>query len=138
MRQNLLQQRRGGLTTLNRGKNLIRGLRVLPRVFLSRSKCPMKKLDASELERLLGRVGENHQEVPAEVKRVFAILVETTLGFRDRQAAEFGTSVTVEDVQAALGWLADFFRTGRWPRTNHLLRRELFETWMTHLKRIEP
>jgi hypothetical protein len=90
-------------------------------------------MDEGELERLLNRVAGSPEGIPPEVKEVFSTLVQSTLDFRDRQLEEVGVTVTVEDVRIALDWLLDFFRSGRMPRTNHQVRRALFETWVAAL-----
>lgn len=87
-------------------------------------------MEEFELEDLLRRAVGDPEHVPREVRHVFSILVTSTLKFRDRKRREPGITVTVEDVRIALDWLLDFFRSGRLPRTEHGLRRELFETWV--------
>ncbi len=89
------------------------------------------------MERLLGRVTEDPQSIHEEVKEVFSILADTTLDFRDRKLKEFGITVTVEDVRIALNWLLAYFRSGQIPQTDHQIRHDLFETWITHLKAAE-
>jgi len=91
-------------------------------------------MNAIDVEGLLGRVTEDPQSVSEEVKEVFSILADTTLDFRDRKLKEFGITLTVEDVRIALGWLLEFYRSDQIPQTNHHIRHDLFETWITHLK----
>jgi hypothetical protein len=91
-------------------------------------------MNSSDINLLLSRVLENAEEVPAEIREVFSMLVQTTLDFRDRQLREHGITVTVEDVRIALEWLLDFIQSGQLPKTNHLVRRELFETWIREIE----
>jgi hypothetical protein len=97
----------------------------------------IKKLDIIDVEHLLGRVTEDPQSVSKEVKEVFSILTDTTLDFRDRKMKEYGITLTVEDVRIALNWLLAYFRSGQIPQTDHQIRHDLFETWITHLKAAE-
>ncbi|MBW1777345.1 MAG: hypothetical protein JRJ54_07105 [Deltaproteobacteria bacterium] len=90
-------------------------------------------MEEFELEDLLRRAVGDPESVPREAKHVFSVLVKSTLEFRDQQRNVLGITVTVEDVRIALDWLLDFFRSGRLPRTEHRLRRELFETWVSAL-----
>jgi hypothetical protein len=93
-------------------------------------------MNSSDIDLLLSRISENAEEVPAEVREVFSMLVKTTLDFRDRYLKEHGITVTVEDVKAALDWLLFFLKSGHHPKTNHLIRRELFETWIREIEEV--
>ena len=92
-------------------------------------------MNSSDINLLLSRVSENAETVPAEIRQVFSMLVQTTLDFRDRYLKEHGITVTVEDVKAALDRLLDFLQSGKLPKTDHLVRRELFETWISELRK---
>ena len=80
------------------------------------------------------RVAGNACKVPEDARRVFSILVSSTLRYRDRLKEELAIIVTVEDVRAALDWLLEAMRTKQLPETNNAVRLDLLKIWLGELK----
>jgi len=91
-------------------------------------------LEPLDIDYLLHKISEDPEKLPSEILEIFSILVKTTLDFRDRYLKEHGITVTVEDVKTALDWFIDFLRSGKLPKTDRLVRRELFEIWIRELE----
>ena len=91
-------------------------------------------MDESDISRLFMRVAGNACEVPEDARRVFSILVSSTLRYRDRLKEELAIIVTVEDVRAALDWLLEAMRTKQLPETNNAVRLDLLKIWLDELK----
>ena len=72
--------------------------------------------------------------MPEDARRVFSILVSSTLSYRDRLKEELAIIVTVEDVRAALDWLLESMRTKQLPETNNAVRLDLLKIWLDELK----
>ena len=68
------------------------------------------------------------------VKRVFSILVQATLRYRDDLLASRGVTVTVDDVRTALKWLVPALATGELPRTDRWISLDLLKRWLEELK----
>ncbi|MEW5909812.1 MAG: hypothetical protein AB1659_08435 [Thermodesulfobacteriota bacterium] len=88
-----------------------------------------------DIDHLLRLISEDPEKLPPEIRDIFTLLVKSTLEFRDRKHREFGIVLTVEDVKTALEWFMDFIRSGHLPKTDHLLRQELFEIWIRAIRR---
>jgi hypothetical protein len=69
-----------------------------------------------------------------DVKKVFSILVSSTLRYRDWIKEEKGIVVTVEDVRVVLDWLLETIRTHQLPRTENRLRLDLLKIWLDELR----
>ena len=91
-------------------------------------------MDESDISRLFMKVAGNACKVPEDARRVFSILVSSTLRYRDRLKEELAIIVTVEDVRAALDWLLEAMRTKQLPETNNAVRLDLLKIWLDELK----
>lgn len=91
-------------------------------------------MDESEINRLFMRVAGQAGEVPEEARRVFSILVSSTIRYRDCLKADLGIIVTVEDVRVALDWLLESMHTKRLPETNNAVQLDLLKIWLDALK----
>jgi hypothetical protein len=91
-------------------------------------------MDESDIHRLFMRVAGRTSDLPEDVKRVFSILVSSTLRYRDALKKDLGVVVTVEDVRVALDWLLESMRTKRLPETNNALRLDLVKIWLDELR----
>jgi hypothetical protein len=91
-------------------------------------------MDESDIHTLFMRVAGRASDLPEDVKRVFSILVSSTLRYRDSLKEDLGIVVTVEDVRVALDWLSESMRTKRLPETNNALRLDLLKIWLDELR----
>ena len=91
-------------------------------------------MDESDISKLFMRVAGNACKVPEDARRVFSILVSSTLRYRDRLKEELAIIVTVEDVRTCLDWLLECMRTKRLPQTNNAVRLDLLKIWLDELK----
>ena len=91
-------------------------------------------MDESDIHKLFMRVAGQAGDVPEDAEKVFAILVSSTLCYRDRLKEDLGIAVTVEDVRSALDWLLESMRTRRLPETNNAVRLDLVKIWLEELK----
>jgi hypothetical protein len=91
-------------------------------------------MDEGDIERLFLSVLENASQDNDAVREVFAILIKTTLQYRDHMLESRGIVVTVEDVRTALGWLVPCLATGQLPETDNKLRLDLLKIWLDELK----
>ncbi len=66
-------------------------------------------------------------------RRVFSILVEATLRYRDDMLASKGTVVTVGDVRTSLSWLVPVLATGEIPETDNQISLGLLKLWIQEL-----
>lgn len=85
------------------------------------------------MKRLFERVSRGFGELPDDVESVFAMLVSSTLAYRDRLKAELGIILTVDDVRTALDWLQRYLQTNRMPDTENAIRRDLLIIWQSKL-----
>jgi hypothetical protein len=91
-------------------------------------------MDESDINKLFMKVAGRTAEVPEDARRVFSILVASTLRHRDRLKEELDITVTVEDVRIALDWLLTSLDTKRLPETNNAVRLDLLKIWLDELK----
>lgn len=91
-------------------------------------------MDESEIYHLLMRVAGRACEVPDDVRKVFSLLVSTTLHHRDHLKKDLGIILTVEDVRITLDWLLESMHSKQLPKTNNAIRMDLLKIWMDELK----
>ena len=93
------------------------------------------KMDNEEINRLFlqtaGAVAQRHHP---EVKKIFSLLISSTLQYRDYLKLEKGITLTVEDVQTALDWLIQIFTTKKLPQTDEGVRLGLLKIWLDELQ----
>lgn len=91
-------------------------------------------MDESEINKLFLKVAGSAGEASEDVRKVFSILVSSTLCYRDQLKEDLGIIVTVEDVRVALDWLLESMHTKRLPATNNAVRLDLLKIWLDELK----
>lgn len=91
-------------------------------------------MDESEINKLFLRVSASVVGASEDVKKVFSILVSSTLRHRDSLKEDLGIVLTVEDVRVALDWLLESMHTKRLPETNNTVRLDLVKIWFHELK----
>ena len=91
-------------------------------------------MEERDIYRLFLRVAERSAQNTGDVRRVFSLLVQSTLRYRDHVLESTGVTVTVEDVRTALGWLVFSLVTGQIPETDNKLRLGLLKIWLDELK----
>ncbi len=92
-------------------------------------------MDEKEIEQLFLSLVENSGQNTDAVRKVFSILVKSTLKYRDRMFELKGVVVTVEDVRTSLSWLIPALALGNMPETDNEVSLELLELWLEDLKR---
>jgi len=92
-------------------------------------------MDDLEINALFEQVCDSVEDQPEAVKKVFSVLLSSTLVFRDRIQKDEGVIVTVEDVTVALDWLFEFMQTQKMPQTNLSVRMNLFNFWLEELNK---
>lgn len=90
-------------------------------------------MDKRDIEKLFLSVLENSEQDTDAVRRVFSILVGSTLEYRDHILASKGIIVTVEDVYASLDGLVYAIETGLMPEEENEIRLDLLKTWLREL-----
>ncbi len=91
-------------------------------------------MDESEIYNILMRVAGSECLVPEDVRKVFSILVSSTLRHRDCLKKDLDIILTVEDVRVTLNWLLESMHFKRLPKTNNAIRMDLFKIWFDELK----
>jgi hypothetical protein len=91
-------------------------------------------MEDKDLYKLFLSVAEHPGQSTEDTRKVFSILVRSTLRYRDQMLKTSGTVVTVEDVRTVLGWLVDSFSSGQLPVTENKLRLDLLKVWLDELK----
>jgi len=71
-------------------------------------------------------------------RKIFSLLIQSTLRYRDEMLSSKGVVVTVGDVRAALAWLVPVLATGNMPKTDNKISLGLLYLWMDKLKKREP
>ena len=94
-------------------------------------------MEEKDVERLFLSVAEASENQTREVKDVFAVLVRSTLQYRDDMLASEGIIITVEDVRVTLECLVPFIETGRLPGTTENIKLDLLKIWKDNLRRFE-
>ena len=90
-------------------------------------------MEPGDIEKLFLSVLENSGQDTDAVRRVFSILIRSTLEFRDRILASRDLVVTVEDVHASLEWLIPALGDGRMPETENEIQLGLLNAWLKEL-----
>jgi len=90
----------------------------------------------ADIYRLFLSVAEHSGDKTEATRKVFSVLVRSTLKYRDHILESKGIVVTVEDVRVALGWLVPSLQTGRLPNTTDKLRLDLLKIWLDELKNL--
>ena len=91
-------------------------------------------MDDSEITKLFFTIAESTVEESQEVRKVFSMLVSSTLRYRDLLKEDLGIVLTVEDVRVVLDWLIEAMHTKRLPKTNNAVRLDLLKIWLDELK----
>jgi hypothetical protein len=94
-------------------------------------------MEEEDLEKLFSSVAETSENQTSEVKDVFAVLVRSTLQYRDHMLASEGIIITVKDVRATLEHLVPFLETGRLPKETDHVKTDLLRIWKNNLRRLE-
>ena len=92
------------------------------------------KMDESDIYRLFLSVAEHSGQNTDAVRKVFSLLVRSTLRYRDTLLESKGIVVTVEDVRTVLGWLVPSLASGQLPQTDNKIRLDLLKIWLDELK----
>ncbi len=90
-------------------------------------------MEEDQISRLFKSVAEGAAGENEDIREVFSILVRSTLNYRDRILKAKGVTVKVEDVKAAIEWLAPALVTGRLPVTDDKIRLDLLKLWLDEL-----
>lgn len=91
-------------------------------------------MDKTELENLFSAMMEEPEAFPEGAQRIFNILIQATLEYRDQTLASRGIVVTVQDVQTSLSWLVPSLATGNIPEMENPVSMELLERWVHALR----
>ena len=94
-------------------------------------------MEEDDIERLFLSVAEASENQTTELRDVFAVLVRSTLQYRDDMLASKGIIVTVKDVRVTLECLLPFLETGRLPDTTDPIKLDLLKIWKDSLSRLE-
>ena len=94
-------------------------------------------MEDNDIERLFSKVAQDSTDQRAEVRDVFAVLVRTTLQYRDDMLESKGLVITVEDVRVTLEYLVPFLETGQLPETAEKIKPDLLKMWKDALGRLE-
>lgn len=91
-------------------------------------------MEENDIEKLFLSVAGEAGQATDEVRKVFSLLVKSTLKYRDDILASRGITVTVEDVRVALDWLVPALSSGKLPPSDDRLRLDLLKLWLDELK----
>jgi len=93
-------------------------------------------LDRNEpkgIQELFQQLMARSQSAGPSAKRLSALLVESTLQYRDKLYVEKGIVVTVEDVRKSLDWLLPALSTGNIPHLGNEIQDGLLRKWISEL-----
>ena len=93
-------------------------------------------MEERDIYRLFFNVVEDSTQNTDAVRRVFTILIRSTLRYRDQILESRGVVITVEDVRIALRWLVPALMTGHLPETDDKIRLDLLKLWLDELKNL--
>lgn len=93
-------------------------------------------METDDIEKLFLRVLANPEQDTDAVRKVFSILVQTTLEYRDRILASKGIVVTVEHVRRSLDLLVLALSTGNAPDMDSEISSGLLNVWLRKLKQL--
>ena len=91
-------------------------------------------MEDRDVYKLFLSVLENPGQNTEDIRRVFSVLIRSTLKYRDHMLESDGITVTVEDVRTVLGWLVPSLLSGQLPETDNRVRLALLEIWMDELR----
>jgi len=107
---------------------------VLRNPNIASGKDPFIAMDESDIYKLFIKAAGSTAETSEDARRVFGILVSSTLRYRDLLKDELGIIVTVEDVRIALDWLLESMGTKKLPETNNAVPLDLLKIWLDELR----
>jgi hypothetical protein len=91
-------------------------------------------MEDRDLYKLFLSVADHPSQNTEDIRKVFSILVPSTLRYRDQIMQSDGTVVTSEDVRIVLDWLVPCLISGRLPVTKNKIRLDLLKIWLDELK----
>jgi len=97
-------------------------------------------LDRNEskgIQELFQQLMTRNQSAGESAKRLSALLVESTLQYRDELYLKRGIVVTVEDVRKSLDWLLPALSTGNIPHLGNEIQDGLLRKWISELTSME-
>jgi hypothetical protein len=92
-------------------------------------------LDKRDIEKLFLTVAQDPELDTDANRRIFSLLIQSTLRYRDEMLSSRGVVVTVGDVRTALSWLVPALATGNIPETDNKISLGLLDLWMDKLKK---
>ena len=92
-------------------------------------------MDEKDIKRLFLSLVENSEQNTDAIRKVFSILVKSTLKYRDCMLKSRGVVVTVEDVRTSLSWLVPALAIGNMPKTDNEVSLELLKLWLDDLNK---
>lgn len=90
-------------------------------------------MNDKEVETLFEAVACTMPKTTPEVRKVFSLLVSSTLRYRDQMKEQAGITVTVEDVRVTLDMLLQVLHTKMVPHQDLAVRANLLELWLEEL-----
>ena len=90
-------------------------------------------MEDRDVYKLFLNVLEHPGQNTEDIRRVFSVLVRSTLKYRDHMLESDGITVTVEDVRTVLGWLVPSLLSGQLPETKNRVRLGLLKIWLDEL-----
>ena len=111
------------------------GLLNILRVSFRRERFSPLILDKKDIEKLFLSVAQDPALYTDANRKIFSLLIQSTLKYRDEMLSSKGVIVTVEDVRTALGWLIPALATGNVPETENKISLGLLDLWMDKLKK---
>jgi hypothetical protein len=94
-------------------------------------------LDKRDIEKLFLTVAQDPALDTDANRKIFSLLIQSTLRYRDEMLSSRGIVVTVGDVRTALAWLVPVLATGNIPETDNKISLGLLDLWMDELKKKE-
>lgn len=95
-------------------------------------------MEKRDIEKLFLTVAQDPALDTEANRKIFSLLIQSTLRYRDEMLSSKGVVVTVGDVRAALAWLVPVLATGNMPKTDNKISLGLLYLWMDKLKKREP
>lgn len=95
-----------------------------------------EKVDDQEIFKLFLNIAEDAVRDDPTARKVFSMLIQTTLRYRDHVLESNHVVVTVEDVRNALDWLIPSLKTGKLPETDNKIQLDLLKLWLDELRYI--
>lgn len=95
-------------------------------------------MEEKDIEKLFLTMAQDSALDTDANRKIFSLLIQSTLRYRDEMLSSKGVVVTVGDVRTALGWLVPALATGNMPETDNKISMGLLDLWMDELKKREP